>query len=737
MQRKIFIKYCLLFLFFVLSIFGGKAQNTITFGLQDKCRSLTDDVCIFIDTNSNYSCNQIIEKYRKGSFNYRISDLPKYSNYTYWLALDIDNKKNEDVFLLVRPGFISYLNFYKTKNKLIIDSIVSGKKTNKTQYALNGINRFVFSLDTGKFIYFLKIKSDAYLPFTVDVLDRNTLIYKIDTFKLIDGLILGALILTFFYNLIIFFFARERLYIYYLLYVFFAIVLFLNLFSFNKKPYIFEFLSQNTLFFTILFFLSAILFVREFLIQSPIFKKQKKIILVFFILGVLCIISGFFVSASKAFSLLIIYTGLLHLYLFIISVYLFKKDDISSILFSAAWLLVLSIFIYVHIIHTYFLPYYMHSVNLIMYGRVLNIILLSLVIGNRLNMYSIKEKKARAKELSAIRERDRIIAGQQEKLRRIVEERNKEILEKIKELSKQQEELEKQTHEISEKNIEIVKYNKELDIKNKKIEEQNKVLEEYKQELEKIVEIRKKELQIEMERAEVANKLKTSFLNNLSNEIRTPLNAITDFATLLVHKNTDKNQRNELLQAIIQNTETLLSLIEDVLTLSRIQSGIVKLKKSEFKPEELIYSLVDDFKDKLFETDKKNLKIQAKIPKNNKFAIVHDYDKIWQIFNQLISNSIQFTDKGYIEIAYSIEPINENSGKILFYVKDTGKGMSEKEINEFLHHYQNKNYHKKGLGLAIVKEFIKLFGGTIRVKSEINQGTIFYFEFETDLKTTN
>ncbi|MCF6185720.1 MAG: ATP-binding protein [Bacteroidales bacterium] len=372
-----------------------------------------------------------------------------------------------------------------------------------------------------------------------------------------------------------------------------------------------------------------------------------------------------------------------------------------------------------------------------MYGRVINIILLSLVIGNRLNMYSIKEKKARAKELSAIRERDRIIAQQQEKLKKIVEERNKEILSKIDELSKQQQELEKQTNEISEKNNEIDKYNKELDIKNKKIEEQNRILKEYKEELEQIVEIRKKELQIEMDRAEVANKLKTSFLNNLSNEIRVPLNTITDFATLLVHKSTDKKQRNEYLRAIIQNTGTLLSLIEDVLTLSRIQSGIVKLKKSEFKPEELIHSLVDDFNDKLFETGKKNLKIKAKIPKENRIVIIHDYDKIWQVFNQLISNAIKFTDKGYIEIAYSVELKNKDLGQVRFYVKDTGKGMSEKEIKEFLYDNQNKNYHKKGLGLAIVKEFIKLFGGTIHVKSEINNGTIFYFEFETELKTIN
>ncbi len=722
-------------LFIVLIFFSGKAQKTIIFGLEDNHRSLTDKVSLLLDSNSNYSCNQLIKKYRQGAFNYKISDLPTYSDNTYWLALDIDNKKNEDIFLRIKPHFISYLNFYKIKNNNIIDSIITGKKLAKQKYSLKKKEHFIFRLNPGQAVYFLKIRSEKYLPFIIDVLDRNALMQEIEASNLIDGLILGALILTFFYNLIIFFFARERLYIYYLMYVFFAIILFLRLFSFDNTFYISEILSQSTTFSTILFFLSALLFVREFLIQTPYFEKQKKIILIFFIFGILCIISDFFISGSKPFSLLIIYTGLLHLYLFILSIYLFQKNDISSILFSAAWLLVLFIFIYVHIIRSYFLPYDIHSVNIIMYGRVLNIILLSLVIGNRLNMYSIKEKKARAKELKAIRERDYIIAKQQKKLKKIVEERNKEILIKIDELSKQQQEIENQTNKINRKNKEIEGFNKELDLKNKEIEEQNTILEENKKELEQIVEIRKKELLIEKQRAEIANRLKTSFLSNLSNEVKTPLNSIIDFATLLVHKNMNKNQRDEYLQAIIRNTETLLSLIEDVLTLSRIQSGIMKLKKSEFKPDELLKSLVDNFQDKLFETGKTYLKIKAKIPENTDLVIVHDYDKLWQIFNQLISNAIKYTDKGFVEIAYSIKVKNQGSGLISFYVKDTGKGMTEKEINDFLYNNQNENYHKKGLGLAIVKEFINLFGGTIHVKSKKDKGSIFYFDFETELKT--
>ena len=722
-------------LFILLISFPCKAQKTIIFSVEDNHRSLTDAVSLLLDSNSNYSCNQIIEKYRQGAFNYKISDLPTYSDYTYWLALNIDNKKNEDIFLRIKPHFISHLSFYKTNNNIIIDSIIVGEKQVKEEYSLKEINHFIFRLNPGKAVYFLKFSSEKYLPFVIDVLDRNALMQEIDAFNFIDGLILGALILTFFYNLIIFFFARERLYVYYLIYVFFAIVLFLRLFSFNDAFYIDDILLQSITFSTILFFLSALLFVREFLIQTPFFEKQKKIIRIFFVFGVLCILSDFFISGSKPFSLLIIYTGLLHFYLFILSIYLFQKNDISSVLFSAAWLLVLLVFIYVHIVRTYFLPYDIHSVNIIMYGRVLNIILLSLVIGNRLNMYSIKEKKARANELKAIRERDYIIAKQQKKLKKIVEERNKEILIKIDELSKQQQEIENQTNEISKKNKEIDGFNKELDLKNKEIEEQNKILEENKEELEQIVEIRKKELLIEKERAEIANRLKTSFLSNLSNEVKTPLNSIIDFATLLVHKNINNNLRDEYLRAIIRNTETLLSLIEDVLTLSRIQSGIMKLKKSEFKPDELIKSLVDNFQDKLFEVGKTNLKIKAKIPENTDLVIIHDYDKLWQIFNQLISNAIKFTDKGFVEIAYSIELKNAGFGLIRFYVKDTGKGMSEKEINEFLYNNQNENYHKKGLGLAIVMEFINLFGGTIHVKSEKDKGSIFYFDFETELKT--
>ena len=184
-----------------------------------------------------------------------------------------------------------------------------------------------------------------------------------------------------------------------------------------------------------------------------------------------------------------------------------------------------------------------------------NIILLSLVIGNKLNIYSEDEGKARNKELLAYRERDNIISAQKLKLEKIVKERNKEIINKNLELSKYQEEIENQTRKIEQKNYQINTVNQQHLLKNKEIEIQNISLQKNRNELENTVELRTKELEKGKERAIVADTLKTSFLNNLSREIKTPMNAITGYATLILNKAISLTQRNEYLQIIIHNVD--------------------------------------------------------------------------------------------------------------------------------------------------------------------------------------
>ncbi len=683
------------------------------------------DIYFYVDSSKTADYKIIIQKYNQGEFQKGIDKLKKSGDKYFWYAFTIDNQTGENIYLIIKPQLIDYLIFYEIKNNIVIDSTISGIGVKTSAERLKISSGFIFNLKKGKRLYLLKTKSDFFLPFEAEILNKSLLKAKIDSQNLLEGIILGGLFITFLYHLIIWLFVRDRLYFYYLLYVFFALILFANFFSLYEELKISAFFYKYTGIFVVLMFSGALLFVREFSIQKVDFKGHGKIINAFFVFGAVCILSSFI---HKEFSsqLLMTYSGLLHLYLFIFSVYIFRKNDVSTILFSAAWFISLLTFVYVHIVSAFFVLFDIPPVNIIMYGQVVNLLILSLVIGNHLNMYILKEKKAKSKELEAIRERDRIIAEQQEKLKKIVANRNREILEKIEELSGQQEELESQTEAIMQKNKEIDYLNKELIFKNKEIESQNKVLEENKQNLEEIVEKRIEELKEQKKKAEVADKLKSSFLNNLSNEIQSPLNAIEDFANILKYnKDISKERRDFILQEIILNIDTLLSLIEDVVTLSRIQAGIVKIKKTEINLEKFINLLAETVQEKLKETGKENIALKINTPENKNIRIFQDYDKLWQIFMQLLNNSIKYTNNGYIEIGFEIS--KEHKNEIVFFVKDTGKGISEEEINEFLSTNQKDDYHRKGLGLAIVKEFVRLLGGTIHVKSKLNNGTIFYF----------
>ena len=207
--------------------------------------------------------------------------------------------------------------------------------------------------------------------------------------------------------------------------------------------------------------------------------------------------------------------------------------------------------------------------------------------------------KARNKELIALIERDNIISTQKLKLEKIVKERNKEIINTNFELSEHQKEIENQTNEIELKNQEISIVNQQLLLQNKKIEDQNISLQGNKYEMEEIVDLRTKELEKEKDRAIVADNLKTSFLNNLSREIKTPMNAITGFATLILNKSLSVVERNKYLQTIIQNVDALLSLIDNIVTLSKIQAGVIKLKTREIDLKAFIKLVADEFTEKL------------------------------------------------------------------------------------------------------------------------------------------
>jgi signal transduction histidine kinase len=236
------------------------------------------------------------------------------------------------------------------------------------------------------------------------------------------------------------------------------------------------------------------------------------------------------------------------------------------------------------------------------------------------------------------------------------------------------------------------------------------------------------------EKAEESDRLKTSFLSNLSHEIVTPMNSIMGFSDLLLERKLVNASSKKYLNIINSNAKHLLAIINDIVGISRMESGEVKLVYSDFNLNELLTVLYNTFQSKI---EKKGLgfKIQTSLD-DQKSYIKSDEEKLKQILTNLLNNAIKFTQKGYIEVGYTIE-----SGLIKFYVKDTGIGIKEEEKEKIFNRFTQANdeiasqYGGTGLGLSIVKSIVNLLKGDIWLESIPGKGTSFYFSIPHYLVT--
>lgn len=243
------------------------------------------------------------------------------------------------------------------------------------------------------------------------------------------------------------------------------------------------------------------------------------------------------------------------------------------------------------------------------------------------------------------------------------------------------------------------------------------------------------ELKKSKQKAERADKLKSIFLANMSHEIRTPMNSIVGFSELLMSQNFSKTQSNKYLRIINRNGEQLLTLINDIIDISKIESGEMKTEKRIFDISEFMedtYSTLSINPNLINKDIHLYYYIDDSIL-NHKIST--DMMKLKQILTNLIMNSIKFTEDGSIEFG-----CKESGDNIIeFYVEDTGIGIDmehQKEIFERFVQVGNNSHSKKegtGLGLAISKGLVELLGGKIWLESEINKGTKFTFQIPVDI----
>ena len=228
------------------------------------------------------------------------------------------------------------------------------------------------------------------------------------------------------------------------------------------------------------------------------------------------------------------------------------------------------------------------------------------------------------------------------------------------------------------------------------------------------------------EKAEESDRLKSAFLANMSHEIRTPMNGILGFAELLKTPSLSGDEQMEYIRIIKKSGERMLNIINDIVDISKIEAGQVKVFVSETKLNEQTEFLYSFFKP---EVDKKGIRLILRNGLPDQDAILNtDKEKLYAVLTNLIKNAIKFTSQGYIEFGYV------KKGNVLeYYVKDTGFGIPADRQQAIFERFiqadiaDSRAFQGAGLGLSISKAYVEMLGGEIRVESDEDKGSAFYF----------
>ena len=230
------------------------------------------------------------------------------------------------------------------------------------------------------------------------------------------------------------------------------------------------------------------------------------------------------------------------------------------------------------------------------------------------------------------------------------------------------------------------------------------------------LELMRRELIESKEKAETSDKLKSAFLANMSHEIRTPLNAIVGFSRI-ISESDNAEERREYYEIVDANNERLLQLINEILDLSKIESGIVEFTYGPVR----LHTLCKEIHDAHVFRCPQGVELRFDSP-DEALSIHSDKNRIFQVFSNLIGNAFKFTTEGSVSYGYKQE-----GERVVFYVKDTGLGIEPEKLGRVFQRFAKLNNFAQGtgLGLSICKTIIERLGGEIAVSSEVGTGTTF------------
>ncbi|MBX7222085.1 MAG: response regulator [Blastocatellia bacterium] len=234
------------------------------------------------------------------------------------------------------------------------------------------------------------------------------------------------------------------------------------------------------------------------------------------------------------------------------------------------------------------------------------------------------------------------------------------------------------------------------------------------------------QLQVSQKQATEANRAKSAFLTNMSHELRTPLNAVIGFSQMMARDFTLPPQHRETANIITRSGEHLLGLINDVLSISKIEAGKLTLSEAPFDLAQLVNGIAEMFR---FQAEAKTLELVVELDNRLPHYVTGDEGKLRQVLINLLGNAFKFTDTGRITVR--VKPLNNELCH--FEIEDTGCGIPEEALEQLfepfvqLSHRQRKPQEGTGLGLTISRSYARLMGGDITVRSRLNQGTSFSF----------
>ena len=232
------------------------------------------------------------------------------------------------------------------------------------------------------------------------------------------------------------------------------------------------------------------------------------------------------------------------------------------------------------------------------------------------------------------------------------------------------------------------------------------------------------ELELAKDNLENANLVKSEFLRSMSHEIRTPMNQIIGCASVIEMEDNLSEESKDVLNDLVNSTNSLLDVCNGIINVSQIESGNVDILISGYNPKEVIEDIINLNKKRLTNKDVEIVSNYSELPD----VVYGDKDKVKQIVSNLLSNAIKYTDKGKIEVSVS-SSVKKDKCDIKMVVKDTGKGISEENIdlifNKFGKLEKNSDTLGLGLGLFITKNLVNILGGNISVTSELGKGSEF------------